>query len=156
MGGTYSRRIVGEPLELDTPNGQDPFTAVLARIDVFREKGKRPAVHFILDVDYGTYVAMDEAGAYGFCMESIDPTTANASFHNGLNLELTLRLDDTLLPEDADKITDAALTETLLACVLEAPTRFVSPTAYRWLSVMQALEPGKPTLQGITSRYPPR
>lgn len=156
MGGTYTRRIVGEPLELDAPPGTDPFTAVLSRIDVYRSEGARPVVHFIMDVDYETYVSMDESGAYGFCLESIDAATANASFTNELNVELTLRLADELLPDDAAAITDRALTETLLAYLQDAPTRFVSPTAFRWLTVMQLQGRGSNVMRGLKSRYPPR
>ena len=157
MGGTMNRRIVGEPVELGAVNGGEPFLAVLERIEVFRSEGVAvPAVHFLLNVDYETYVRMDEAGAFGFSLFSVDPATANAAFTDSHELELTLRLDDDLLPPDAAELTDAKLMDAVLDGVSSGAGRFCDPSAYHWLSVMQAQAPGGKTLQGIRSKNPPR
>lgn len=156
MGGKYAHKVVGEPVEFGAVNGGEPFPAVLARIDVWRTDGKTPAVHIVLDVDYETYVAMDEAGAFGFSLFSIDASTANAEFSGARDLELTLRADDELLPPDAATLSDAALFDAILTGVLEDPSRFLDPNAWKWLSVMQGREPGATALTGIRSKYPPR
>ena len=157
MGGTMARRMVGEPVEFGAVNGGEPFLAVLDRINVFRsEGGTLPAVHFQLDVDYETYVRMDEAGAFGLSLFSVDPATGNAAFTDSHDLELTLRLDDELLPADAGDLSDAKLMDAVLEGISGGTGRFCDPSAYHWLSVMQAQEPGGNALQGIRSKNPPR
>lgn len=156
MGGKYAHKVVGEPVEFAGVDGSDSFPVVLARIDVWRTDGQTPAVHVLLDVDYETYVAMDEAGAFGFSMFSIDASTANAQFSGERDLEITLRADDTLLPPDAATLSDAALFDAVLTGVLEDSARFLDPNAWKWLSVMQGREPGATALTGIRSKYPPR
>lgn len=158
MTGTYAHKLVGEPLEFGAVNGGEPFPVVLARLDVYRPAGggSVPVVHALLDVDYETYVRMDEAGAFGFSLFSVDPTTANAQFTNARDLELTLRADAALLPEDAAGTTDGDLLDAMLVGMTDDPDRFLDPNAWQWLSVLQSATPGGPALSGIRSKFPPR
>lgn len=152
MGGKYARRMVGEPLEIGAVNGGEPFAVVLSRIDVYRPDEGTPAVHILLDVDYETYVRMDEAGAFGLGLFSVDPAAGTAEFTNARDLELTLRAAESLLPEDAPTLSDAALIDAFLAGLTDAPDRFLDPSSWVWLSVMQATAPGGAALVGICSR----
>jgi hypothetical protein len=158
MTGTYAHKLVGEPLEFGAVNGGEPFPVVLARLDVYRPAGGEalPAVHALLDVDYETYVRMDEAGAFGFSLFSVDPATANAQFTHARDLELTLRADGALLPGNAASMSDGALLDAMLAGLTDDPDRFLDPNAWQWLSVLQAATPGGPALSGIRSKFPPR
>ena len=157
MGGKYAYKLVGEPVELGAVNGGEPFLAVLTRIDLYRPESGRPALHALLDVDYETYTRMDDAGAFGFGLFSVDPTTANARFTGDLNMELTLRADDSLLPPDAETASDAAIFDALLEGIASDADRFLDPNAWKWLSVMQPVGPGAPgAMAGIRSKYPPR
>lgn len=156
MGGTYAHKLVGEPVEFGAVNGGEPFLAVLTRLDLFRTPGETPAIHILLDVDYETYVRMDEAGAFGFSLFSVDPTTANAQFTQERDLELTLRANDDLLPEGAAELSDAVLLDAVLEGMTGDGERFLDPNAWKWLSVMQAQKPGGGALAGIRSKFPPR
>ena len=156
MGGSYSRRVVGEPVEFGAVNGGEPFLAVLSRIDVYRPVGGAPAVHFLVDVDYETYVRMDEAGAFGFSLFSVDPAAGTASFTDEIDLEITLRAADELIPEGAGAMNDMALMEAMLSGATDEPGRFLDPSQWFWLSVMQRLAPKSGALQGIRSKHPPK
>lgn len=156
MGGKYAHKVVGEPVEFGAINGGEPFLAVLTRIDLYRTEGQTPAMHILLDLDYETYVRIDEAGAFGYSLFSVDPTTANAQFTQDRNMELTLRANDELLPEDAASRSDAELFDALLNGITDDSGRFLDPNAWKWLSVMQTLKAGSPNLGGIRSKYPPR
>jgi hypothetical protein len=130
---------------------------VLARLDVYRDaESGAVAIHALLDVDYETYVRMDEAGAFGFSLFSVDPTTANAQFTQERDLEITLRADAALLPADAPGLTDAEVLDAVLAGVTDEPDRYTDPGAWQWLSVLQAKGPGGTALSGIRSKFPPR
>jgi len=158
MTGTYAHKLVGEPLEFGAVNGGEPFPVVLARLDVYRPADRKalPAVHALLDVDYETYVRMDEAGAFGFSLFSVDPATANARFTGARDLELTLRADAELLPADVASMGDGVLLEAMLAGMTEDSDRFLDPNAWQWLSVLQSATPGGPALSGIRSKFRPR
>lgn len=154
MGGSFARRVVGEPVEFGAVNGGEPFLAVLSRIDVYRPSGGAVAVHFLLDVDYETYVQMDEAGAFGMGLFSVDPSAGTASFTGELDLEVTLRAADELLPPDAASMTDAQVIDAMLRGVEEEPARFLAPSAWSWISVMQRVDGTPGAMQGIRSKHP--
>ncbi len=157
MSGSYVRKLVGEPLEFGAVNGGEPFPVVLARLDLYRDAATGAlAVHALLDVDYETYVRMDDAGAFGFSLFSVDPATANAQFTQERDVELTLRADATLLPADATGLTDTQILDAVLTGLTDEPDRYTDPGAWRWLSVLQAKGPGGTALSGIRSKFPPR
>lgn len=144
MNGRYLRRDLRRPVRFQIGGVELPVT--VERAEVFMRDAK-PDFRLVLRLDWEVWTRIGDTAAFGFTPDSLSPHTPTYSLASDRPIELTIRVDPSLLAGVGDDLLDA------LECDLEAGRpELLDAGRHRWIEVLQAIRPDSSIRMGARSK----